>query len=100
MVVAHFFESGSGRPVYVGAESGAPANGRAVALAATGYIACDRRKGLRRANVGSAGVRVPTRLSGIAHGDSSRGRVRRGAGRVSLLERGLDRAQCGRGDRL
>jgi len=101
VVVAHFFESASDA-VYVGASRERTANGRAVALASTGYIAAIDEKRPGRGHVGSARAsRVPHSVSRHCPRRQLESRVREAQGRVILLERGLDRSPvAAAGDRL
>jgi len=101
MVVAHFFESGQRRRLRWGRVESGTANGRRVALASTGYIAGDRRKawaGPRRLGPGVQGS--PQREPALPT-ETAREQSTRGASRVILLERGLDRSPvAAAGDRL
>jgi len=74
----------------------------AVALASTGYIDCDRRKGLGGATSARARAsRVPHSVSRHCPRRQLESRVREAQGRVILLERGLDRSPvAAAGDRL
>jgi len=98
MVVAHFFESRPATPSTLGRVESAPLMAGAVALASTGYIAAIDEKAWR-GHVGSARAsRVrPQREPALPTETAREQAGTRGAGRVILLERGLDRqTSCGR----
>jgi len=92
MVVAHFFESGQRRRLRWGRVESAPLMAGAVALASTGYIAAIDEKAWA-GHVGSARAsRFPQREPALPT-ETAREQSTRGASRVILLERGLDRSQ-------
>jgi len=100
MVVAHFFDPAS-EPSTLGPSRERTANGRAVALASTGYIAAIDEKAWR-GHVGSARAsRVPHSVSRHCPRRQLESRVARRKVESILLERGLDRSPvAAAGDRL
>jgi len=88
MVVAHFFESGAATPSTWGesrAHSLWPAQ---VALASTGYISCDRRKGLGGATSARPGVQGSPQREPALPTETAREQSTRGASESSFWSGG------------
>jgi len=101
MVVAHFFESGQRRRLRWGRVESAPLMAGAVALASTGYIAAIDEKAWAGPRRLGPGVQGSHSVSRHLPTETAREQSTRGAGRVILLERGLDRSPvAAAGDRL
>jgi len=91
MVVAHFFESGQRRRSTLGPSRERTANGRRSSAGQHRVHSCDRRKA-GRGHVGSAGVQGSPQREPALPTETAREQSTRGASRVILLERGLDRS--------